>query len=155
MGRYDLLFMAQYQFLGFSKLRKFGYDLLFMAQYQFLGFSKLRKFRMGDQRASGSGRGVDMAGWSDWLNFPAARFSGICGICGVAGVAGGRGWIVSREEWLDLLLFCIISAEKQASQSSQSSLASQSRVSGLTMRKLASSVCLFVCLSVWGLCRLN
>jgi len=85
MGRYDLLFMAQYQFLVFSKLRKFGYDLLFMAQYQFLVFSKLRKFRMGDQRVSGGGKGVNAVGCSDWLNFPTSCFSGDAGRAASAG----------------------------------------------------------------------
>ena len=79
--------MAQYQFLGFSKLRKFWHDLLFMAQYQFLGFSKLRKFRMVDQRASGSVNGVNMAGCPVLANFPAARFSSIFGVSGVSGKA--------------------------------------------------------------------
>jgi hypothetical protein len=88
--------MAQYQFLGFSKLRKFRMvDLLFMAQYQFLGFSKLRKFRMVDQGASGSVNGVNMAGCPVLDNFPAARVFPAFWACVVcpAGLLGRWAWL--------------------------------------------------------------
>jgi hypothetical protein len=55
-------------------------DLLFMAQYQFLGFSKLRKFRMVDQGASGSVNGVNMAGCPVSDNFPGRAFFQLFGL---------------------------------------------------------------------------
>ena len=58
-----------------------------MGRYQFLGFSKLRKFRMVDQRALGSVKGVNTVGCPVSDNFPAARFSSVFGVSSRSGSA--------------------------------------------------------------------